>query len=164
MNDTYAEWLVKRKTPAYAIAVKALMIFLCVIGAFLSIITAFGFILFFAFGAATYFVFQRMNLEYEYVVVNDQITIDKIMGQARRKKAWEGSLETIQIIAPVDSYLIKDYQREGMKTLDFTSHMQGARVYAIIEQKGEVATKILFEPNDKVLECLWQKGPRKVIR
>lgn len=164
MNDTYAEWLVRRKAPGYTYVVKALMIVLCVVGVLASMMFTFGILVLAAAAAATYFVFINSNLEFEYLVVNDQITIDKIMGQSRRKKAWESSLETIQIIAPADSYLLKDHEREGAKVLDFSSHVPGARVYAIVDQKGETTTKILFEPNEKILDCLWQKGPRKVIK
>ena len=41
-NEAYAEWLVKRKTPAYTYALKAVMIFLCLIGAFLALTTVWG--------------------------------------------------------------------------------------------------------------------------
>ena len=68
-----------------------------------------------------------------------------------------------QIIAPVDSYMVKDYEKQGMKVLDFSSHQPGAKVYAIIHQNGSEAVKVLFEPNDKILSCLRQKAPRKVV-
>ena len=85
MNDSYAEWLVKRKAPAYTIIIKAVLIALCAVSAFLALMTVFGILILTAVGAATYFIFQNLNLEFEYLIVNDQITIDKIMGRARRK-------------------------------------------------------------------------------
>ena len=127
-NEAYAEWLVKRKAPAYTYAIKGVMIFLCVIGAFLALTTVWGILILTAIGAATFFVFQGTNLEFEYLVVNDQLTIDKIMGKARRKKAWEGTMEEVQIVAPSDSYMLKDYERAGMKTLDFSSQCTCAKM------------------------------------
>ena len=85
MNDSYTEWLVKQKAPAYSILIKAVMIVFCVIGAFLALTTTLGILVLAAAGAATYFIFQNLSLEFEYLIVNDQISIDKIMGQARRK-------------------------------------------------------------------------------
>ena len=164
MNDSYAEWLVKRKAPAYTYLIKGVLIFLCVIAAFLAMILPFGIIILAIVGAITYYVFQRLSVEFEYLVVNDRLTVDRVMGKARRKKAWEGTMEEIQIVAPVDSYMIKDYEKQGMKVLDFTSHMPHSRVYAIIRQAGSVTEKVLFEPNDKVLSVMRQKGPRKVIQ
>ena len=83
MNDSYAEWLVKRKAPAYNIIIKAALIILCAISAFLALTTVFGILILTAAGVATYFIFQQLNLEFEYLIVNDQITIDKIMGQKK---------------------------------------------------------------------------------
>lgn len=164
MNDSYAEWLVKRKAPAYTYLIKGVLIFLCVIAVLIGLTVPFGIIILAIVGAITYYVFQRLSVEFEYLVVNDQLTIDRVMGKARRKKAWEGTMEEIQIVAPVDSYMIKDYEKQGMKTLDFSSHMPHARVYAIIRQTGSTTEKVLFEPNDKVLSVMRQKGPRKVIQ
>lgn len=107
MNDSYAEWLVKRKAPAHNMIIKALLIVLCIISGFMALTTMFGIVILTAVGAATYFIFQNLNLEFEYLIVNDQITIDKIMGKARRKKAWEGTLGEVQVIAPLDSYMLK---------------------------------------------------------
>ena len=164
MNDAYVEWLVKRKTPGYVFLVKGLLIFLCIFAFFLSAMIPFGFvILLLAIGAA-YFIFPMLSVEYEYLVVNDQMSIDKIMGQKRRKRVWEGTIDQIEILAPVDSYLLKDAERKDMKTLDFSSHQPGAKVYGMVAQKDGVATKILLEPNEKLLNHLWQRGPRKVVK
>lgn len=163
-NEAYAEWLVKKKAPVYAFAVKGLMGFLCLISVFLALTTMLGIIIMTVVGAATYFVFRNLNLEYEYLFVSGQLTIDKIMGRSKRKKAWEGNLEEIQIIAPSDSYLLKDYETSNMKVMDFSSGNQGAKTYAIIAQSGANASKIIFEPNDKMLHCFKQMAPRKVIQ
>lgn len=162
-NEAYAEWLVKRKAPSYAIVVKIVMIVLCAVSALLALTTVFGILILTAVGAATYFVFRNMNIEYEYLYVSGQLTIDKIMGQAKRKKAWEGSLEEIQIVAPSDSYLLKDYGTSNMKTMDFSSGTAGVKNYALISQSGANTVKVIFEPNERMLQCLRQKAPRKVI-
>lgn len=164
MNDSYTEWLVKRKAPAYTILIKAALIVVCLISAFLALTTVFGIIILGIAGAATYFTFQNLSLEFEYLLVNDQITIDKIMGQARRKKAWEGTLGEVQIIAPLDSYVLKDYTKPNMKILDFGSHTPNKKVYGMICQgENGQSTKIIFEPNDKILQHIRQRAPRKVV-
>lgn len=164
MNDSYAEWLVKRKAPAHNMIIKALLIVLCIISGFMALTTMFGIVILTAVGAATYFIFQNLDLEFEYLIVNDQITIDKIMGKARRKKAWEGTLGEVQVIAPLDSYMLKDYEKPNMKVLDFGSHTQGAKVYGMIYQgEGGQMSKIIFEPNEKILQHIRQRTPRKII-
>ena len=163
MNDSYTEWLVKRKAPAHNILIKAVLIFLCAVSAVLALTNVFGILILTAVGAATYFIFQNLNLEFEYLVVNDQITIDKIMGRARRKKAWEGELSEVQIVAPADSYVLKDYEKPNMKLLDFSSHIPHSKVYGMIYQGEGQTTKIIFEPNEKILHHIRQRAPRKVV-
>lgn len=163
MNEAYAEWLVKRKAPAYAIFVRIAMIVLCAIAAFLALTTVFGIIILTVVGGITYLVFRNINLEYEYLYVTGQLTIDKIMGQSKRKKAWEGTMEEIQIIAPSDSYVLKDYETSNMKTMDFSSGVAGVKTYTLISQSGSNSAKIIFEPNDRMLHCFRQTAPRKVI-
>ncbi len=164
MNDAYVEWLVKRKTPGYAILVKGLLILLCIVSFFVMMMLPLGFIILLLAIAGVYFIFPMMDLEFEYLAVNDQLSIDKIMGQRRRKRVWEGTIDQIEILAPVDSYLLKDAERKDMKTLDFSSRQPGAKVYGMVAQKDGVATKILLEPNEKLLNHLWQRGPRKVVK
>ncbi|WP_124067673.1 DUF6106 family protein [Clostridium sp. E02] len=166
MNEMYAEWLVKRKSPAYTMLLKILMGILCVIAIFLSITPAFGIfgvIILFAVGAGTYFVFRNSEVEYEYLFVTNMITIDRIYGRSKRKKAWEGTMDEVQIVAPTDSDEVKNHETSNMKLLDFSSHVNGKKTYTLISQSGSETVKILFEPNDKLLQCMRMTSPRKVI-
>lgn len=167
MNEMYAEWLVKRKTPAYALLLKVVMGILCVIAFFLSLSPVFGIlgvVILFAVAAATYFVFRNSEVEFEYLYVTNQLSIDRIYGRSKRKKAWEGSMEEIQIVAPTDSTEAKDHETNNMKVLDFSSHAADAKTYTLISQSGAETTKIIFEPNDKLLQCMRMTAPRKVIK
>lgn len=163
-NEAYAEWLVKRKSPAYAMAIKAAMGALCAVGLFLALTTMLGIIALALAAGASYLVFRNLNIEFEYLYVTGQLSIDKIMGRSKRKKVWEASLEEIQIIAPADSYVLKDYETQGMKIMDFSSRDPQAKVFALISRKGSETVKILFEPNEKMLRCVRMTSPRKVIQ
>ena len=67
------------------------------------------------------------------------------------------------MIAPANSYFLKDYEKQGMKVIDCTSHNAGADVYALISQKGAQTTKVLFEPGDKMKAAMRRVFPRKFI-
>lgn len=164
MNDAYAEWLVKRKTPALNYVIKGAIMVLCVLSFLLAMVAGLlGMIILTIVGVGAYFLLPQLSLEYEYLVVNDQITVDKVMGQTKRRKAWEGTLAQVQIIGPVDAYQVKDYERQVTKTLDFTSHMPNAKVYAIIHQDSGNMTKVLWEPNERILNVLRGRSPRKIL-
>ena len=162
-DDNYVEWLVKRKDPAYAIPLKILMIVLCVLAAFLAMQTIFGIIFLLAAAAGTYFVFLNMSVEYEYLFADGGFSVDSILGKARRKKTFDCDKEDVQVIAPANSYVLKDYEKQGMKVIDCTSHNAGADVYALISQKGAQTTKVLFEPGDKMKAAMRRVFPRKFI-
>ncbi|MEY8352460.1 DUF6106 family protein [Lachnospiraceae bacterium 54-53] len=167
MNEMYAEWLVKRKSPAYTMLLKVVMGILCVIAFFLSVSPAFGIfgvIILFAAGAATYFVFRNSEVEFEYLYVTNTLSIDRIYGRSKRKKAWEGSMEGISIVAPTGSTEARDHETNNMKVLDFSSRIPGAKTYTLISQSGGERVKIIFEPNDRLLHCMKMTAPRKVVQ
>lgn len=164
MNDVYAEYLVKRKSSAAANvltvvmgAVTAVILFLALFGSTLFLLAAA------ACGFLTYLLKRNANVEYEYLYVSGQLSVDKILGQAKRKNAWEGSMEEIQIIAPSDSYVLNDYRVSNSKKLDFSSGRPGARTYTVIWQSGSQAAELILEPNDKMLQCFRQTAPRKIV-
>lgn len=167
MNEMYAEWLVKRKPPAYTMLLKIVMGILCVIAFFLSMYPAlgiFGMLILLAAVGATYFVFRNSQVEYEYLYVSNTLSIDQIYGKSKRKKAWEGSMEGVRIVAPTGSTEARDHENGTMKVLDFSSRVPGAKTYTLISQSGAETTKIIFEPNDKLLTCMRMTAPRKVIK
>lgn len=163
MNENnYVEWLVKRKNPAYALPLKVVMGALCVLSILLAMQTIVGMILMFAIWLATYFVFLRLNVEYEYLFAEGGLTIDCIFGKARRKKVFDCDKEDIQLVAPADSYHLKDYESSGMKVKDCSSGRREVKPYALIYQKGGEHIKILFEPNEKMLNAMRRSFPRKL--
>lgn len=164
MEENYVEWLVKRKDPVYAWPVKVLMIVLCALSAFAALQVMFGVLILVAAGAATYFVFLNLSVEYEYLFADGGFSVDRILGKARRKKAFDCEKEEVQVIAPADSYVLKDYEKQGMKVINCASGQVGAKVYALISQKGSVTTKVLFEPGEKMEGAMRRVFPRKFMR
>ncbi|MDO4295712.1 MAG: DUF6106 family protein [bacterium] len=164
MNEAYAEWLVKQKEPGYAWPVRIGLGVLCVL-AFLSsmLLGIIGMLLLIAVGAVTYFVFRGLKVEYEYLYVTKQFSVDKIMSQAKRKKVMECSMDEVQMIAPLEHYALKDHETSNMKVVDYSSKEPRARLYAMIYQSKGETTKVIFEPSDKMLQCFRMSAPRKVI-
>ena len=56
-----------------------------------------------ALGIAAYFIIPGTDLEYEYLFVNGELDIDKIMAKSKRKKAKTVDLTEADLIAPLDS-------------------------------------------------------------
>ena len=107
---------------------------------------------------------MNLSVEYEYLFAEGGLRIDRILGKARRKKAFDCEKDDVQLIAPVDSYMLKDYAKQGMKVMDCTSGKQGAEVYALMYQKGADTMKVLIEPNEKMLAAMRHTFPRKFVK
>ena len=110
-DDNYVEWLVKRKDPAYAVPVKILMIVVCIFSVLLALQTVFGVIVMTIAGVATYFVFLNLSVEFEYLFAEGGLSVDRILGRAKRKKIWQS-----MIFLP---YLMKSVLNVAINTGDF---------------------------------------------
>lgn len=165
MNDTYVEWLVKRKTPFYAYILNAALAFLTLISIILALTTGvLAVVLMFVMGFLTYLSYRNTRVEYEYLYVTGQLSVDRIYGKAKRKKAFECSMDEIQMIAPSDSYVLNDYKTSSSKSLDFTSGEPGRKIYVAVVQQNQATTRVMLELNDKMLQCFRQTAPRKVVQ
>lgn len=163
-DDNYVEWLVKRKDPVYAVPVKILMMILC----FLSVIAAMqtvlvGVLFMAAAGAATYFVFLNLSVEYEYLFAEGGLSVDRIMGRSRRKRVFDCDKEDIRMVAPQASFVLKDYERQGTQVKNYSSGRREAKVYALIYQKGANNFKVLFEPDERMTTAMRRAFPRKLV-
>lgn len=167
MNDSYVELLVKKKKTSKDTVLKALMIGLIAVTAILGLVIPILWILTIALGILAYFRMPGQDIEWEYLYVNGELDVDKVMAKSRRKRAGRFDIEKAEIVAPVSSHDL-DYYRQGnsIKTLDFTSGDEKARVYAMVANedtgKHPGLKLVLFEPNDEILNDMRRLAPRKV--
>ena len=98
MNETYVEWLVKRKTPAYMTLLKILTIMLTVCFVLLGFFLLPAMIIAVLLGVAAYFVYLNSDVEYEYLYVDKELTVDKVMAKSRRKRVATYDLGKIEIL------------------------------------------------------------------
>jgi len=164
MSDSYAEAGVKRKETVGTFAVRFLLIFVAIVVFLLtfqnSILLFFAAILI----IAIVYIFPRLSLEYEYVFCDGQLDFDKIMGNAKRKTVMKLDFEQVEIMAPEGSHALDGYTYQKLTVKDFSSKGKDAKPYAIVVRQGEKKTKVLFEPNEKMINCIKMKFPRKIVQ
>ena len=83
MSDYYTEQLVKKKPEGKDIIIKILLVFCTVLSFFFVLLLPFLLILPVLMIVLDYFMFRRLDLEYEYLYVNGDLDIDKIMGKQK---------------------------------------------------------------------------------
>ncbi len=162
-NDIYAEWLIKRRRPGYMPLLYVAYVLMVLIGLFACMVNAFGFILLLAVCFAIYIINLRTNVEYEYVFVTNELSIDRILAQKSRKRIKNIEMQKVEKVVSIKSHEY-DFARNNpkLKPNDYTSGNPDAVVYAVVfggEQGQEVA---LIEPNEHLLKCMKNVAPHKV--
>ena len=104
MFDVAVEQIVKVKPPKTAVVYKALLIIGCIVAATTIPQTrTFGIIVLALFAVMTFLVFQYYNAELEYSIVDDTLTIDRIMAKSARKRCGVYTLSRAKLVARADS-------------------------------------------------------------
>lgn len=160
MNEYYIEQLVKRKTGAADLLVKIVMIALTVLSFALIFVFALGIFIPVILIVADYFIFRSMDVEYEYLYMNGDLDIDKILGKSKRKKVYQLSMDKVELVAPTGANEL--YAFRDLKTKKFSSN-SGQKTYEMIVSRGGQRERIVFEPNEKILQGMKMQAPRKVI-
>lgn len=163
-NDIYAEWLVKRKKPPYTIPFYIGVVLLVLVGLYLCLVSAFGFIGLLAAVAVGYFGSMHLHVEYEYVFVTNELSIDRILSQRTRKSMKKLEMQKVEKVAPMKSHEF-DYVKGNnqVKVVDYSSGRPDAVTYGISysDEKGRFV--YVIEPNENLLKCMKSSAPRKVI-
>ena len=121
MFDVAVEQIVKVKPPKTAVVYKALLIIGCIVAATTIPQTrTFGIIVLALFAVMTFLVFQYYNAELEYSIVDDTLTIDRIMAKSARKRCGVYTLSRAKLVARADSQDALRMNHMDVKTYDYS--------------------------------------------
>ena len=164
MTVLYSELLVKKEQTVKDKAIKILMIAGIALTAVAGLLFPLAWILTLVLGIAAYFILPKLDLEFEYVFVNGELDIDKIMAKAKRKRVKSFDLAKMDIMAPVNSHRL-EYQNHNTKAkiLDFSSGNASHKVFAMFIPDEKELYKVLIEPDAQLIENIQKSCPRKVF-
>lgn len=153
MNDAFYEQIVARKPRItdmlirilVIVAIVALFFFGMPLIGFLAVLlaVALGFVAF-------YLIFPRLNVEYEYSILNHDMDIAAIYSKQSRKKRISFDIQKAEIIAPKGSHRLDSYH--PAKIQDYSSGEPDANTYAVMLPMEQQLTCILIDPDAKMLE------------
>ena len=164
MNESYKELLVKKEQGVGEKALRVGCIIPTVILGFLTFV--FGniplFIITVALGVLDHFIYQWTDVEYEYLYLDKEISIDKIMAKTRRKKAATIEVGKIEIMAPVKSYQLDSYKNREVKTVDYSAgkDLPDQKLYVLYYEGNQKYFLNLTEDFAKTIKGII---PRKVF-
>lgn len=128
-------------------------------------ITDLGLNLFIAAGLVylAYRLITSRNVEFEYIVTNGDLDIDKIISKRKRKRIFSASCKTFDIVARTKSNSYSQSVQALKTRIDASSNPGSPDAFFItLNYKGE-KTVVIFEPDERMLNSFKQVIPRKVF-
>ena len=111
-----------------------------------------------------WFVLMGNSKEFEYSYFDGEVRFAKVLNKNRRKSLGGYPMDDVIQIAPAGDRSVSQYEREGVKVIDYTSHDKDTAYYDMVLKKEGETLLIKFEPDDKYLEAVEFKYRQKVIR
>lgn len=166
MNEIYAEWLVKKKRPMYwlfliplGVVVSFLILIFC-----LYYVPYIGFIIGLLPFGALYLFIPYSKIEYEYIFVTGELTIDKIISQNKRKTIINLDMSNVEMIADLSGhYLDGQMGNNNIKKFDFSSGEKDRKLFGVLCSVGGETRIYIIEPSAKLIEAIKKTNPRKVM-
>ena len=161
MNEAYVEYLVSRKpnplTKVLKVASIALAVLFCAIG-FMTL-NWYWLVPALVLGIIAYFLLPRLDVEFEYLYLDKEITIDKIFSKQTRKRAMIVDLNKMELIAPITSHEFDSYRARKVPVKDYSSK----NPYGIAYHDPQGDMIIIIEPNAELFKAIKTAFPRKMI-
>lgn len=162
MKDYYVEWMVAKKRSLTDSIVRVISVIVLVISVLLFSLTANIIVFLVALAAAgfAYFAFIFTNVEYEYIFVTGEFSIDRILSKTRRKRMERFDINKIEIVAPLKSPKLDGFAHRKDKEYDYSSGVRNQQSHIYVMYCD--GKKVIFEPNRKLIEALRDCLPHKV--
>ncbi len=163
MSETYVECLVKAKQKTGMKLLKYLLIGLTVVFGLLALMGyVIALIAAVLTGVGAYFVNLYSDLEYEYLYLDKELVIDKVMAKSKRKRVATYQLDRMEILAPIHSYQLDNYKNRQVKIRDYSigEELKPDLRYALFYEGGE---KLILSPSEEIIKAMRSAAPRKVF-
>lgn len=162
MSDIYVECLVKAKSSAAGRFLKILLTMLTVVFAVIMFVIPYALLAAVAAGAGVYFLGYLTDVEYEYLYLDKELVVDKVMAKSKRKRMATYSLDRMEVLAPIRSYHLDNFRNRSVKEKDYSigEELKPDRRYAMYYEGGE---RIILSPSDEMIKVMKNVAPRKVF-
>ena len=162
MYNITTEQILKTKAPKQAAVFKTVMI--------LAVTTipstyALGILLTAVLVVFTVILFKYYNAEYEYSLVDGELTIDKIMSQSMRKRCGVYNIAKASMLAKPTCQAALGMEHKKLRTAEYTSNTAPEKTVVLytMDASNEMV-RIILEPDEKMLEALRAGVPKAADR
>ena len=168
--DAFIEKIVQKKKGAQDYLISFGIILASFIVALLIIVFLFGYIQLIAFMLAIGAVYlgirlqSRTNVEYEYLVTNGSLDVDKIISQKKRVRIFSSDCKEFEAVGRVKGHNYGPHVSNGADVIFAGTNMDSEGLYFItLPYKGK-KTVLYFEPDQRMLDSFRRYIPSRVLR
>ncbi len=168
---TYHEYILKKKKTVLDFALYLVIPVVCAILAyvlsmvFLGVLTFLGFLVPAVVVGACYLAYKLMmltNIEYEYLLTDSDLDIDKIINKTKRKHMVSVYRKDIISMAPLGSKNLPE-GTENLPKIDATPYKDCPGTFVLVAVVDGEQKAIYFCPTQIMIETMEKRNPRKVF-
>lgn len=155
LNDGYVEQIVKGRITKGMVLLLVVGIALAATGLFTFLISTWGLTLILIGVILIWTAVSRREVEFEYLMVNDDVEIARIVAKQSRKKLYSFDGGDVKLITKLDSiYRDNEHQANpSIVTRNFTekSKEQKDNIYVFILNRNNHTEEVILELSEKTL-------------
>lgn len=114
-----------------------------------------------------YLLINMRNVEYEYIVTNNELDIDKVFSKKGRKHLITVDVRNVSCMGRIDDDTVNSVYKnppEGVKVLNYSAMSRTSFTYFIDGTVEEQRMIVLCQLTNKMAEALWRYNPKAIKR
>ena len=169
--DIFIEYMVKRKKrlvdtikTIFIVIVSYILIMAVMVFSSVSIIGSVFLLLIGGIIYGAYLLITSSNVEYEYILVNSEMDVDKILNARRRKKMTAVNLHKVILFSKKKNPEFKKYfSDKSVEKIYASRDKNDDETYFIVYMEKEETKMILFNPNEAIIDRIKALNPQKTF-
>ena len=111
-----------------------------------------------------YYLITSVNIEYEYILTNNELDIDSIMNTKRRKRLTTVNIRQIESWGKIGEKGAENYfENKSVKKIYACEDINDAETYFLVFYHDDDKNMLLFNPNEKILQRIERLNPQRGI-
>lgn len=106
-----------------------------------------------------YYLSKRLSVEYEYIITNGSMDVDKIVAKSSRKRVASFELAGVESIEKFNANSARNY---GDKKVVFACNENDNGAYVMTVKGDKGGTVVVFAPNDRIKGAVVKFVPKYI--
>ncbi|MBO5211114.1 MAG: hypothetical protein J6B80_04205 [Clostridia bacterium] len=160
--DTFFEQIVSIKKSGKTVALFSLIwilaLTICVLLLLTGIVGALTPILVVGLGYGAWWLTSKLNVEYEYIVTNGTMDVDKIVNKSSRQRISSFELGNVERLEKYNDHLLQNVKKENIV---FACNKNDPNAYLLVASKEDTKVNyIVFTPSEKLQAAIKKSLPK----